>query len=80
MYLEQFTKEQQKKFYEELSITEESLERDVNYLIEWLEKQPHLPKVKGKLIQCIFHITSIVITIGTIIVRRYQPTPHMENI
>lgn len=59
MYLEQFAKEQQKEFYKEFNITEESLERDVNYLIEWMEKQPHLPNVQGKFKVHISHITCI---------------------
>lgn len=48
MYLEKFTQQQQENLYKELNITEESLQRDVNYLIDWMGKQPHLPKVKGK--------------------------------
>ncbi len=47
MFLERCSDDQRKKIYEEINITEESLKQDVRYLIEWLEKQPHLPAVKG---------------------------------
>lgn len=42
------TDDQIKEFYSEFGATEESVDRDVKYLMEWLEKQPHLPNVKGK--------------------------------
>lgn len=29
-------------------MTPESLKKDAQYLMEWLEKQPHLPGIKGK--------------------------------
>jgi len=48
MYLEQCTDDQLKKIYEEFNATEETVQRDVKTLIEWLEKQPHLPNVKGQ--------------------------------
>ncbi|KAK7580471.1 hypothetical protein V9T40_001100 [Parthenolecanium corni] len=41
------TDDQIKEFYLEFGGTEESVDRDVKYLIEWLEKQPHLPSIKG---------------------------------
>ncbi|KAK7580467.1 hypothetical protein V9T40_001096 [Parthenolecanium corni] len=45
-YLEPITKEKLKIIYDEFGATEESLKNDVNILMEWLEKQPHLPNVK----------------------------------
>lgn len=48
MYLEKCSESQLKEIYQEFNITEESLKRDVNYLMEWMEKQPHLPNIKGK--------------------------------
>ncbi|KAK7575983.1 hypothetical protein V9T40_012269 [Parthenolecanium corni] len=46
MYLEKCNETQLKEIYREFNITEESLKRDVKYLMEWMEKQPHLPNVK----------------------------------
>lgn len=48
MFLEHCTPEQLKQIYEDLHATEESIKNDVQYLIEWMDKQPHLPKIKGK--------------------------------
>lgn len=50
MYLEKCNETQLKEIYREFNITEESLMRDVKYLMEWMEKQPHLPNVKGMLL------------------------------
>lgn len=47
-YLELCTEEQIDDFYAEFGATRETMHRDVQYLKEWLEKQPHLPNVKGK--------------------------------
>ncbi len=47
MYFKKCTDSQRKNIYDEINITEESLKRDVKYLMEWLEMQPHLPNVKG---------------------------------
>lgn len=47
MYLEHCTREQLLNIYADYQATEESIKKDVQYLIEWLEKQPHLPKIKG---------------------------------
>jgi len=49
MYLEQCTADQRSKIYNEFNLTEETVQRDVQTLMEWLEKQPHLPNVKGEL-------------------------------
>lgn len=48
MYLEPCTKDQLLEFYAEFDATEESVSRDVEYLIKWIEKEPHLPNVTGK--------------------------------
>lgn len=47
MYLDVCTKDQLIEFYAEFGATEESVRRDVEYLIKWIEKEPHLPNVKG---------------------------------
>lgn len=47
-YLELCTPQQLQEMYAEVQASEESLNRDVLYLIEWLEKHPYLPKVNGK--------------------------------
>lgn len=49
MYLESCTKDQLLEFYAEFDATEESVNRDVQYLIKWIEKEPHLPNVTGKI-------------------------------
>lgn len=48
MYFEPYTYEQKQAIYREFSITDESLDKDVSILKEWMEKQPHLPNEKGK--------------------------------
>lgn len=48
MYLERCTNEQLQEIYNDFQATEESIKNDIQYLIEWLEKQPHLPKIKGE--------------------------------
>jgi len=48
MHIEQCTDVQLKKIYEEFNATEETVRRDVKTLMEWLEKQPHLPNVRGQ--------------------------------
>lgn len=53
MFLEKCSERQIQEIYQEFNITEQSLKRDVSYLIEWMEKQPHLPNVKGKKIDFI---------------------------
>ncbi|KAK7575984.1 hypothetical protein V9T40_012270 [Parthenolecanium corni] len=58
MFLEKCSERQIQEIYQEFNITEQSLKRDVSYLIEWMEKQPHLPNVKDEqylsheLVQC----------------------------
>lgn len=48
MYLQSCNQEQLNEIYAEFGVTEESLKQDAANLIDWLEKQPHLPNVKGK--------------------------------
>lgn len=48
MYLKLCSPEQLKDIYSELNITEESLETDIAYLMQWLEQTPHLPNIKSK--------------------------------
>lgn len=45
--LVQPTKSQLDFIYGELNTTTEAVRKGVQTLIEWLEKQPHLPSVKG---------------------------------
>lgn len=47
MYWESLTQDQLRKIYAKFNATEESLKNDVQYLKQWLEKQPHLPDVSG---------------------------------
>lgn len=47
-YLEFSTEKQLQELYSIFNVTEASLQRDIKTLIEWLEKHPYLPKVKGK--------------------------------
>ncbi len=42
------TKEQLADIFAEFDTNEEFAKKDVRRLMEWLEKQPHLPNVKGK--------------------------------
>lgn len=48
MYLKFTNDEQKKGIYEDINATEESLKKDAQCLMEWMEKQPHLPNVKGQ--------------------------------
>lgn len=47
-YLKLCTLKQLDDVYRELDITEESLERDVASLMQWLEQTPHLPNIRSK--------------------------------
>lgn len=40
--------EQRTNIYDAFNTNEEQIRKDVVYLMEWLEQQPHLPKIKGK--------------------------------
>lgn len=46
-YLHGLTEEQLNAILSELGATKESLEKDVNNLKKWMEKQSHLPNVAG---------------------------------
>lgn len=48
MYLELCTPEQMENIYSELGTTKEAVQKDVQDLMDWMEKQPHLPDVRGK--------------------------------
>ncbi|XKL68333.1 hypothetical protein PGB90_003824 [Kerria lacca] len=48
MYLQLATKEQTENVRKEFNASEESIEADVQYLIQWMQKQPHLPKLTDK--------------------------------
>lgn len=48
MYFEFCTPEQVESIYSELGTTKDAVEKDVRYLIDWMEKQPHLPDVRGE--------------------------------
>lgn len=50
MYFQPYTYVQKQAIYKEFSITDESLDKDVSILKEWMGKQPHLPKEDGKAI------------------------------
>ena len=47
MHIQTTTPDQQKKIYESYDTTEENMQRDVKILQDWLDQQPHLPKLKG---------------------------------
>lgn len=49
MYLELCSKDQLIEFYAEFDATEETVTRDIQYLMTWIEKEPHLPNVTGKI-------------------------------
>lgn len=48
MYLELCTENQLCDFLAEFGATKESFRQDVHNLMQWIEKQPHLPNIKGK--------------------------------
>lgn len=48
MYFEFCTPEQVENIYSELGTNQEAVKKDVQYLMDWMEKQPHLPNVRGK--------------------------------
>lgn len=50
MYLQLATKEQTENVRKEFNASEESIEADVQYLIQWMQKQPHLPKLTGEIL------------------------------
>ncbi len=47
MYLELATKEQLDAIYAKWNTNEKTLQEGAKYLIEWMNKQPHLPNVTG---------------------------------
>ena len=40
-----------KGIYDEFHLTEETLQKDVKMLQQWLQEQPHLPDVEGIMIR-----------------------------
>lgn len=46
-YLELCTEEQRRDIYAEFEATPDTIEKNVQYLISWLEEQPHLPNITG---------------------------------
>lgn len=57
MVLEKPNKEQLDLIFGEFKTTQEAVQRDVRILIEWLEKQPHLPNVTGeRLFAIVIHV------------------------
>lgn len=47
-YFEPLTEAQKIIIYKEFNITDESIKEDVKHIIEWLERQPHLPNITGR--------------------------------
>lgn len=60
MYLEPCTPEQLKIIYTEINIDEESLDEHVRTLMEWIETQPELPKIKSKCPHENYHKLSVL--------------------
>ncbi len=48
MFWEPCSESQLLKLYEDYNITEKSLKNDVEYLLEWMKQEPHLPDAEGQ--------------------------------
>lgn len=48
MYLQLPTEEQKENARREFNATKETVKNDVKLIMEWIDKQPHLPTIKGK--------------------------------
>ncbi len=46
--MEELSEEVRRNIYAEFNATEDSIKKDVEYLMQWLQQQPHLPNVKGE--------------------------------
>lgn len=47
-YFEPLTESQKQMIYKEFNITEKSVHEDVKHIVEWFERQPHLPNITGE--------------------------------
>lgn len=55
-YLELCTEEQLLDFYAEFGATKDSVRRDAQYLMKWIEKQPHLPNITSKYLKTVLSV------------------------
>lgn len=49
-YFEPLTENQVQTIYKEFNMTDKSIKEDVKHIIEWFERQPHLPNITGEYI------------------------------
>lgn len=46
-FLTVLSKKQEAEMYAELNTTEEKIDNDVELILEWVRKQPHMPNIDG---------------------------------
>ncbi len=48
MYLKSCSEEQRDGIYADISVTEESLDENIDQLVEWTKEQSQIPEITGK--------------------------------